>query len=63
MSIEYWSQYSGLELMSLHGIEVRYDCVKEEAEDANTCDEIDKHEDECHNCTGRGCNLCLMLSW
>ncbi len=63
MSVEYWNQWSGSDLMSMHGIEVIYDYTEEETNEDNTCDDVDQHESGCPYCTGRGCNWCLMLSW
>lgn len=63
MTNEYWNQWNCLELASLHGIEIEYDCVIEKANDDDASDDKDHHEPMCPYCTGRGCNWCLMLNW
>lgn len=59
MTAAYWSQWSRVEIMSMHGLE---------DDDADLChDDIDadlcQEEQETMGCCAQGCMSCLGFSW
>lgn len=63
MSTAYWAQWSHVEIMSMHGVELD-ECVIDDVDFDCDCDEEEQQdEDCCPRCTGGGCNYCLMCEW
>ena len=63
MSTAYWTQWDYSEVIDVHSMSYR-NCCDEDAEDQQR--EAVKHEfdtNQCPECSGNGCNYCLMCEW